>query len=90
MRAVRFPGEAAVSPQELRAKVVEEALRDADAYFQEFFGPFGVKDSQWVAAAWTDLRRDLSLVPNFADELWPEYWETFRDETVRLSASTSQ
>ncbi|HEV3122898.1 MAG TPA: hypothetical protein VGY53_13380 [Isosphaeraceae bacterium] len=79
-----------MSPQDLRAKVAEEALRDATAYFQEFCRPFDVKDTLWGAAAWTDLRRDLSLAPNVADELWPEYWETFRDETVRLAASSGQ
>jgi hypothetical protein len=77
-----------MTPQDLRAKVVEEARHDAVTYFHEFRGPFAIKDSQWVAEAWTDLRHDLTLAPNVADELWPAYWEAFRDETVRLAASS--
>jgi len=77
-------------PQSLRAKVVDEARRDAAAYFREFRGPVGPDTTNWVAEAWANLRRDFKLAPGVAKKLWPSYWEAFAQETARLTSSPGQ
>jgi hypothetical protein len=55
----------------LRAKVVDEVRRDAAAYYREFRSTVGAEPTDWVKEAGADLRRDLKLPPETADQLWP-------------------
>jgi hypothetical protein len=72
----------------LRAKVVDEARRDAAAFFREFqhaVGPDRV-DLDWVAQAWTDIVNDFHVKRSVAPRLWEAYWTTFSEETARLAS----
>jgi hypothetical protein len=51
----------------LHAKVVDEARRDAAAYYKGFRSAAGAEPTDWVTEAWADLRRDLKLPPESAD-----------------------
>jgi hypothetical protein len=74
----------------LRAKVVDEARRDAAAYYKEFRSAVGPEATDWVTEAWADLRCDLKMPPETADQLWPEYWQAFCKETARLASRSSK
>jgi hypothetical protein len=74
----------------LRAKVVDDARRDAAAYYREFRSAVGAEATGWVTEAWADLRRDLKLPPETADQLWPAYWEAFSKETARLASKSAK
>jgi Sec-independent protein translocase protein TatA len=71
-----------------RATVVNEAARDATAFFREFQRAIGTDQEEldWVTEAWADIRRDFKLSAERADQLWAEYWKAFSEETVRLAA----
>jgi hypothetical protein len=72
--------------ESLHAKVVDEARRDAAAYFREFRATVGPKGMNWVAEAWDDIKCDFELAPDVAEEFWPVYWEAFSQETERLAS----
>jgi hypothetical protein len=74
----------------LHAKVVDEARRDAAAYYKEFRSAAGAEPPDWVTEAWADLRRDLKLPPEAADQLWRAYWQAFSKETARLASKSGQ
>jgi hypothetical protein len=69
----------------LHAKVVDDARRDAAAYYKEFRSAAGGEPTDWVKEAWDDLRRDLKLPPHKVDRLWPAFWKAISEETVRLA-----
>jgi hypothetical protein len=74
----------------LRAKVVDEARRDAAANYKEFRSALGAEPTDWVTEAWDDLRRDFKLPPETEDELWPAYWQAFSKEAARLASRPGQ
>jgi hypothetical protein len=75
-----------IDTKNLRAKILDEATRDAVAYYGEFRCAAGADGLDWVNEAWADLRRDFKLSADQADSLWPAYWKAFFDETVRLAS----
>jgi hypothetical protein len=70
----------------LSARIVDEASRDAVAYYKEFRCAVGPDRLDWVTEAWADLRRDFKLSADQADRLWPAYWQAFSGETVRIAS----
>jgi hypothetical protein len=73
-----------------RAKVVDEARRDAAAYYRESRSAVGAEPTDWVKEAWDDVRRDFKLPPETADELWRAYWQAFSKETARLASKSGK
>jgi hypothetical protein len=74
----------------LRAKVVDEARRDAAAYYGEFRSAVSVEPTDWVTEAWAALRRDFKVPPETEDQLWRDYWQAFSEETARLASRPGQ
>jgi hypothetical protein len=68
--------------------VIDEAKKDAAAFFREFQHAAGADQHEldWVTEAWADIREDFDLEAEEADGLWPVYWEAFLAETVRLAS----
>jgi hypothetical protein len=82
-----FLDTAMVTPS-LRPEIIDEAKKDAGAFFREFQHAVtnDQADLDWVAEAWADIRHDFDLDRDEADRLWPAYWKAFSEETLRLAS----
>jgi hypothetical protein len=82
------PRAPAINDKHLRARIEDEARRDAAAYFREFRRAFGHEGLDWLAEAWADINSDLALTADQASGLWLVYWTAFNDETMNLEAKS--
>jgi hypothetical protein len=85
---VSGPRRTSILAKSLRAKVFDEARRDATAFVREFARAIGANEIEleWIERAWADLRDDFRLEAEESDRLWPAYWNAFQAESVKLAA----